>query len=107
MHEVVETPSFSSSSKKSGMTDEEIEHFIDFIANNPKAGDLIVGSGGCRKVRFAKTGKGKSGGYRVITYFYDENNPVFLLLAYSKNQADNLSQKQINLLSDVVKGLVK
>jgi len=107
MHEVVETPAFLSTAKKSGMTDDEMWQFVDFISLNPKAGELIIGSGGCRKVRFARTGKGKSGGYRVITYYYDPTVPVYLLFAYSKNQMDNLKREQINSLANIVRGLVK
>ncbi|MBV8165173.1 MAG: addiction module toxin RelE, partial [Alphaproteobacteria bacterium] len=49
---------------------EERAQLIDFLANNPLAGDVIEGTGGVRKVRFAAKGRGKSGGVRVIYYFY-------------------------------------
>jgi hypothetical protein len=51
------------------MTDDEITRLVDFLAANPTAGELIVGTGGCR---VAGRGKGKSGGYRTITFYAGE-----------------------------------
>jgi hypothetical protein len=67
MHTVIETAAFLRSADVAGMTDAERALAVDTIAANPLAGDVIVGSGGCRKVRIAGRGKGKSGGYRVTT----------------------------------------
>jgi hypothetical protein len=66
---VIETPSWLSSAKAAGLTEAEWAEVVSVIASNPQAGELIVGSGGARKVRFAGRGKGKSGGYRVITFY--------------------------------------
>jgi hypothetical protein len=63
--------------------------FINFIAGNPEAGDLIRGSGGCRKVRWSTSGQGKSGGARVI-YFNANDETVWLLIVYKKAKFDNL-----------------
>ena len=94
MHVVVETPEFLRAAKRAGMSEAEREAAIDFIAANPEAGDLIEGSGGARKVRIAREGKGKRGGYRVITYFQDRNTPVFLLTVISKGQRSDLTANQ-------------
>jgi hypothetical protein len=67
----------------------EREQFINFIAANPEAGDLIRGSGGCRKVRWATAGQGKSGGARVI-YFIAEDTTIWLLIVYKKAKFDTL-----------------
>jgi hypothetical protein len=67
LHAVIETRAFLAAAAAAGMTDEERERAIIEIAENPRAGDLIKDTGGCRKVRAAGRGKGKSGGYRVIT----------------------------------------
>jgi len=98
MHTVVETPEYLRSAKKAGMTDAEREAAVSLIADNPEAGDLIEGSGGARKVRIARQGKGKSGGYRVITYFLDEGAPVFLLTVISKGQRADLTGGQRKLV---------
>lgn len=98
MHTVVETPEFLSAARKAGMTDGERLGAIDFIAANPEAGDLIPGTGGCRKVRIARQGKGKSGGYRVVTYYTEVDQPVFLLTVISKGKQANLTDRQKNEL---------
>lgn len=71
-------------------TTEERDEFTDFISRNPQAGDLIEGTGGARKVRWSRSGVGKRGGARVITYFYDESMPLFLFMLFAKNARDDL-----------------
>src|SRR5262245_10862939 len=63
--------------EEAGMTDDEITDLVDFLAENPTAGSVIRGTGGCRKVRVAGRGRGKSGGYRTITFYSGEDLPVF------------------------------
>ena len=67
----------------------EREQFINWIAANPESGVVIVGSGGCRKVRWATTGRGKSGGARII-YFLHSDDTIWLLIVYTKAKFDNL-----------------
>jgi hypothetical protein len=67
MQTVVETPDYLRDAKATGIADEERRAIVDHVAANPRAGDLIVGSGGARKLPFAAQGRGKSGGYRVVT----------------------------------------
>jgi hypothetical protein len=71
--------------------EDEKSAFIDYIARNPKAGDVVPGTGGIRKVRWAASGRGKRGGARVIYYFYDETVPLFLLTVYAKAERADLS----------------
>ena len=77
MQTVVETAAFLSDARFLAMPDEERLAIVTSIAANPEAGDVIKGTGGARKVRFAGKGKGKSGGYRVITFFTGTDIPVF------------------------------
>ena len=79
----------------------EREEFINFIAGNPEAGDVIRGSGGCRKVRWSRSGTGKRGGARVI-YFLASEGTVWLLIVYSKSQFDNLPA---SFLAELKKGV--
>ena len=95
---VVETPEYLSAAKAAGMTQSERETAVDLIARNPDGGAIIPGSGGARKVRVPKERRGKSGGYRVITYFTDVDTPVFLLTVISKGQQANLTKAQRNEL---------
>ena len=73
------------------MSNDERMLAITIIASNPSAGDMVSGAGGVRKVRVPKHGKGKSGGYRVLTYYMAENEPVFLLSVLNKSKQANLS----------------
>ena len=59
--------------------DDDHRAFVDFIAANPEAGDVIPDSGGIRKVRWTRPGMGKRGGVRVIYYYHDDTMPLFLL----------------------------
>jgi len=69
MYMVVETEDYLKDAKQAGLTQDEREAIVEFIAENPIAGAEIPGTGGARKVRFAARGKGKSGGVRVITFY--------------------------------------
>lgn len=82
-------------------SEEELMEFISWIAQNPTAGDLIPGSGGCRKVRWPAKGQGKRGGARVI-YFCASNEIIWLLIAYTKAKLDTLSAA---FLSELRKGI--
>ena len=72
-------------------TDDERFEFVDFIARNPEAGDLIPASGGIRKVRWGRHGSGKRGGVRIIYFYHDPAMPLYLLMIYAKAQRDDLS----------------
>lgn len=105
LHTVIETPAFQADAKRSGIEDDERQAMVDWIASNPSTGDLIPGTGGARKVRFAGRGKGKSGAYRVITYYADVDVPVFLLNVFSKGERVDLSQSERNQLKSVLSEL--
>jgi hypothetical protein len=105
MHTIVETAAYLSAASDAGMTDEERNAVVDVLAANPTAGDIMPGCGGARKLRVAKPGKGKSGGYRVITYFGGEDVPVFLLTVFGKNERANLTKAERNGLSVLTKRL--
>ncbi len=98
MQTVIEMPEFIRQAKQLGLSDEERESIIDEVAEHPDGGDEISGSGGMRKLRIAARGrgKGKSGGYRVITFFSGENIPVFLITIYAKSQKTNITDKEKN-----------
>lgn len=105
MHAVIETSAFLASAEYEGVTDDERAAIVAYIAEDPVRGDLIKDTGGARKVRFAGKGKGKSGGYRIITYYAAEDVPVFLLDIYSKGTKANLSQAQRNTLRKILSAL--
>lgn len=102
MQTVIETGTYLSSAKANGVSDDERRGIIDTLAANPSAGDPMVGTGGARKVRYAREGTGKSGGYRVITYFAAADVPVFLLDIFGKGDKANLTKAERNELAKVL-----
>ncbi len=87
------------------MTETERDNVVDIIATDPEIGAIMPGCGGARKLRVRKPGTGKSGGYRVITYFAGENVPVFLLTVFGKGEKDNLDKDERNVLARLTKTL--
>ena len=107
MHTVVETPPFLAAAKDAGMSDDVRRQLVETIADNPTIGDIMEGTGGFRKFRFAKPGMGKRGGFRVVSYYYDEGMPVFLITVFGKNEKDNLTNKERNALKDMSRTLAE
>jgi hypothetical protein len=89
MYTFVETPTFVAEAERLWSEDERLEFFA-WLASNPEAGDVIRGSGGCRKVRWSRAGTGKSGGVRVIYFTRLASGEIWLLLIYSKSVRDNI-----------------
>ena len=79
---------------------------VNYLAEFPQSGDLMQGTGGVRKLRWAREGKGKSGGVRVIYYFHSEHMPLYLLTLFAKNERANLSMAERNQLAQLVKKLI-
>lgn len=87
-------------------SDEERSEFVDYIASNAEAGDVIPETGGVRKIRWGRQGSGKRGGVRVIYFYYDDNMPLYLLMVYSKAVAEDLSpegKKTVIALASLLK----
>ena len=106
MHTVSLTRSYEIAAKHAGMTDEETADIVTFLAENPQAGDELAGTGGCRKLRIAGRGKGKSGGYRTITFYSGEAMPVYLLTVFSKGEKSTLTGKEAAALKVIAKNIV-
>ncbi len=70
------------------------DEMLEFLARRPKAGRVIQGTGGLRKIRVARPGRGKSGGTRTIYYYHNEDKPILLLLIYAKADQENLTDAQ-------------
>lgn len=89
------------------LSEDEKAELIAYLSMNPNAGVLIQGTGGIRKLRWARSGQGKSGGVRVIYYFHNEELPLYLLALFGKNEKANISMEEKKLLSKIVRDLVK
>jgi hypothetical protein len=72
----------------------EREAFVEFIAQNPREGDLIPETGGVRKIRWVRPGSGKRGGVRVIYFYHSGDRPLYLLMIYAKARQENLTAEE-------------
>jgi hypothetical protein len=88
------------------LSSEEKTELITYLAEYPNAGDLIQGTGGIRKLRWAKNSRGKSAGVRVIYYFHSGIMPLYLLAVFGKNEKSNISASEKQVLAKLVIELV-
>jgi len=98
MQTIVELPEFLRRSDRLFSAPERLS-VINYLAAHPAAGDIMQGTGGIRKLRWAAHGKGKSGGVRVIYYFHNKSMPIFLLTLFGKGEKSNLSKSERNELA--------
>lgn len=89
VYTIVETPTFAEDARKI-WTEQERGAFCAWLAANPEVGDVIPGSGGCRKVRWSITGSGKRGGARIIYFNRLANGEIWLLVIYTKSVMGNI-----------------
>jgi hypothetical protein len=89
--EIFRTKTFSKAVKKLGVTEDELEVVESEIAEDHTAGDVIAGTSGARKIRFAMGGKGKRGGGRAIYVAFVEENTAYMITAYSKAAQEDLT----------------
>jgi len=99
----IETPTFTKRVVEL-MDDESYRELQSHLALHPEAGDLIRGTGGMRKIRWAGSGRGKRGGLRVIYYWWTAADRISMLLVYPKSEQDDLSPAQAKLLRNILKG---
>lgn len=98
---VIEVEPFPTRATKIWTEDERLE-FVTYIGQNSLAGVVIPGSGGIRKIRWTRPGSGKRGGVRVLYYFLDEMQQVFLLTMFAKNQQADVPPPELKLLKKMV-----
>ncbi|MRV75548.1 hypothetical protein GJ700_27910 [Duganella sp. FT92W] len=102
--EFIETPTFTRLVNEL-LTDDEYAGLQSILIENPDRGDIIRGGGGIRKLRYALAGRGKSGGVRAIYYWIREDHQIFMLLIYSKSKKDDLTDRELAILRELVKEL--
>lgn len=98
---IAETGEFIGQSKRL-LKEVEREALVGYLSGHPEAGVLIEDTGGIRKLRWAREGRGKSAGVRVIYYFHSERMPLYLLTVYGKGDKDNLTQAEKHDLRQLV-----
>lgn len=102
---IAETEPFQKKVEKL-LSNQEKEELISYLSAFPTSGVLIQGTGGIRKLRWARSGGGKSGGVRVIYYFHSEMMPLYLLTVFGKNEKANISAEEKKILAKAVTELV-
>jgi hypothetical protein len=100
--EFIETPIFTKQILDL-LDDESYKEFQNELLKNPKIGAVIKGGSGIRKIRWSLPNKGKSGGIRIIYFVQTVKDIIYLLFAYPKSEADNLTDNQIAQLAKILK----
>ncbi|HBA65024.1 MAG TPA: transcriptional regulator [Methylococcaceae bacterium] len=84
------------------LSDEEYRALQAYLMQKPDAGDIVKGSGGVRKVRWAPDGKGKSGGVRVIYYWKNPNHEIWMLTIYSKSERSTIPSHVLKQIAKAI-----
>ena len=87
--------------------DDSYRRFQNVLILRPEAGDLIKHSGGLRKIRWNIKDTGKRGGLRIIYFWDNPNDSIYLLLAYKKTKKDDLTLNQLKTVKNLVKEILK
>lgn len=98
---VIETPTFENDAR-SVWSEQERGAFCAWIAANPEAGQVIPGSGGCRKVRWSLLGRGKRGGSRIIYFNQLAAGEIWLLVIYSKSVRGNIPAHLLKAIREAI-----
>lgn len=87
------------------LTDEEYLGLQKFLLQSPEAGKIIQHTGGVRKLRWAFSGKGKSGGVRVIYYWKKQDDEIWLLTIYSKSEQETIPSHILRKIAEELKNV--
>lgn len=94
----IETSAFSAL-LEDWLSDEEYRGLQSYLIERPDAGDIIRGSGGIRKLRWAAKGKGKSGGVRLIYYWAKAPEQIYLLTMYGKSERTDIDRAALKRIA--------
>ena len=84
------------------LSDDEYRMLQWHLQEKPDSGDIIRGSGGVRKVRWAPEGKGKSGGVRVIYYWKKSDHEIWMLTMYSKSEQASIPGHILKKIAEAI-----
>ena len=87
------------------LTDDEYLGLQSFLLKYPEAGKIVRGSGGVRKLRWAISGKGKSGGIRVIYYWKQRDNEIWLLTVYGKSERETIPGHILKKIAEEIRNV--
>jgi hypothetical protein len=98
---IVETKAFTA--RIVGLfSDDEYRALQLELVERPSSGDVIPGTGGIRKLRWAASGRGKRGGARIIYYWHAASERIVMLFAYAKNESHDLTAAQRQALRKII-----
>jgi len=92
---------------QSFMSDDDYRALQSALVLRPEAGAIVPGGGGLRKLRWGFAGTGKRGGLRVIYYWHNTEECIYMLLIYRKSRQEDLTQEQLRILRKHVKENLK
>ena len=105
IREFIMTPTFDRRWENLNLNDDDLQELQNYIMKNPNAGDVIPDTGGAIKLRWLLGNRGKRGGVRIIYADIVRKARTHLLICYSKNEQDNISNEQKKQLREVMKKL--
>ena len=103
----IETNEFRKRWTKLGLSEEDLRELEGFLLEHPEAGDMVQGTGGVRKIRWARPGRGRSGGVRAIYVDFADRETTWLITVFGKNEKVDLSaeeRREIKLFVKRIKG---
>lgn len=98
-----EVPLFTRKWLELGLTDEHLKVLEEILLKDPKAGDVIQGTGGLRKIRIPLESRGKRGGARVIYIDIELKETIYFINVYAKNEQDDLTEEEKKAFKAVIK----
>ncbi|MDR1276390.1 MAG: type II toxin-antitoxin system RelE/ParE family toxin [Candidatus Accumulibacter sp.] len=101
-YEFIESPVFSAY-VYDYLSDEAYSELQDYLSEHPESGDIVRGSGGVRKIRWARSGRGKSAGVRICYYFRARAGQILLLTIYAKNVRESIPGHVLKSLCEIFK----
>lgn len=104
-YEFVETEVFTEDWESLGLDDEDFRGLQKYLIKNPEAGDIMPGTGGLRKLRWAAKNKGKRGGARILYVLFTTKERIYLISAYGKNDQDDITEEDKKIFRALIKQL--
>jgi len=105
VRQFIETTIFTKQWREMSLDDDDLRELQHHIMKNTHAGNVIVGTGGARKIRYALPHKGKSGGVRVIYVDIIQKKRIYLLVCYPKSKQGDLTEEQKKIVKQLIKTL--
>lgn len=99
----IETSEFRRRWVKLGLDEEDLRELQGYLLEHPNAGDVVQGTGGVRKLRWARPGRGKSGGVRTIYIDFADRETTWLITVFGKNEKTDLSPDERTEIKRFVK----